>query len=92
MDKEETQLTVQVTPNARKTEVTHWDGAVLKIKLHALPEKGKANKELIEFLSKFFKIPKTSITLIRGETSRNKTLKVPLSPQALSQAIKDQLP
>ena len=46
----------------------------IKVKLTAQPIEGKANKALVEFLSKQLKIPKTSIEILRGETSKDKTL------------------
>jgi len=45
-----------------------------KIKITAQPIDGKANKCLIEFLSKTFKIPKSSIEIVKGETSKEKTI------------------
>ncbi|HLD44959.1 MAG TPA: DUF167 domain-containing protein [bacterium] len=70
-------LTVQITPNARKSEVIGSDGHVLKLKIAAPPAEGKANKELICFLSKLWKVPKSSLTILKGHTSRIKILDVP---------------
>ena len=50
------------------------DETGIKVKLTAQPIEGKANKALVEFLSKQLKIPKTSIEILRGETSKDKTL------------------
>lgn len=66
-------LTVKIAPNASKNEIIK-DETGIKIKLTAQPIEGKANKALIEFLSKRFKIPKTSIQILKGETSKEKTL------------------
>ena len=66
-------LTVKIAPNASKNEIIK-DETGIKIKLTAKPIEGKANKALIEFLSKRFKIPKTSIQILKGETSKEKTL------------------
>ena len=46
----------------------------IKVKVTAQPIENKANKALIEFLSKTFKIPKTSIEILKGDTSKEKTL------------------
>lgn len=89
--KNECQLRVQVVPKSSRTEIVSWDGEVLKVRLNAVPEKGKANKELIEFLAKWLKLPKTSVQLQRGDTSRVKTLLLPISLEALIEAIEDQL-
>ena len=64
---------IKISPNASKNEIIKDDTGI-KIKLTAQPIEGKANKALIEFLSKQFKIPKTSISIIKGETSKDKTL------------------
>ncbi len=65
--------TIKISPNAKKNEIIKTDTEV-KIKITAQPIDGKANKALIEFLSKTFKIPKTSISIIKGETSKEKTI------------------
>ena len=46
----------------------------IKIKITAQPIDGKANKALIEFLSKQFKVPKSYFEIIRGETSKDKSV------------------
>ena len=65
-------ITVKVIPRAQKNALVSYDNEILKVRLHALPEKGEANEELIEFLAEVFDLPKSSITLIRGHTSRIK--------------------
>jgi len=64
---------IKISPNAKKNEIVK-DGALIKVKIAAQPVDGKANKTLIEFLSKTFKIPKTSIQILKGETSKEKTI------------------
>lgn len=64
---------IKISPNAKKNEIIKEDTGV-KIKITAQPIDGKANKTLVEFLSKNFKIPKTSIKILKGETSKNKTI------------------
>ena len=65
-------LTIQVIPNANQAEIAGVEGGSLRVRINAVPEKGKANKKLIEFLSKAFKIPKSRIHVLRGDTSRTK--------------------
>lgn len=48
----------------------------LKINVISVPEKGKANKELIAFLAKMFKIAKSSFTIVGGETDRYKKIMI----------------
>ena len=64
---------IKISPNAKKNEIVKADD-LTKIKVTAQPIDGKANKALIDFLSKEFKIPKTSIIILKGETSKEKTL------------------
>ncbi len=66
-------VTFKIVPNSSKNEIIKTDDTI-KIKITAQPVDGKANKALIEFLSKQFKIPKTSIEILRGETSKEKTI------------------
>jgi uncharacterized protein len=67
---------VKVIPRARTSEIVEWKDGVLKIRLHAIPEKGEANEALIEFLADQLDISKSSITLIRGSASRIKHLQI----------------
>lgn len=64
-------INLKISPNASKNAIIK-DSEILKIKVTAQPIDGKANKALIEFLSKIFKVPKTYFEIIRGETSKEK--------------------
>ncbi len=64
---------LKISPNSSKNVILK-DETGIKVKLTAQPIEGKANKALVEFLSKQLKIPKTSIEILRGETSKDKTL------------------
>ena len=72
--KEGCYLKVFITPKSSKNQILSIINDELKIKIAAPPEKGKANKELIRFLSRNLKIQKDSISITKGETSRHKTL------------------
>ena len=66
-------IRLKISPNASKNEnIRSSDG--IKIKITAQPIDGKANKCLVEFISKKYKIPKSSIEIVRGETSKEKTI------------------
>jgi hypothetical protein len=69
-------LAVKVTPNAGRNEITGFDEDTLRVKIAAPPDKGKANKELVDFLSGRLGVKKTSVAIIRGLTSRNKVISV----------------
>ena len=66
-------LKLKISPNSSKNEIIFTDEG-LKIKLNAQPIENKANKALVEFLSKKLKLPKSSIEIVKGETSKEKTL------------------
>ena len=66
-------LKIRIIPSASKSQIIITSD-MIKIKVTAPPVENKANKALIEYLSKCFKIPKTSISIVKGETSKDKTL------------------
>ena len=59
----------------RDAVVGERDGAVL-IRISAPPVDGKANAALIAFVAKRLGVPKGSVTIVRGETARNKVIRV----------------
>lgn len=66
-------IKLKISPNASKNEIIKTDEMV-KVKVTAQSIENKANKALIEFLSKNFKVPKSSIEIVKGETSKEKTI------------------
>ena len=66
-------VTLKIVPNSSKNDII-VDGDFIKVKITAQPIEGKANKALVEFLSKKSGIPKTKIEIVNGETSKEKTL------------------
>ncbi|MBT5820147.1 MAG: DUF167 domain-containing protein [Candidatus Magasanikbacteria bacterium] len=70
-------IEIKVLPKSSKNSVVFdAEKNIYKIKITEVPEKGKANKKVIELLSKYLHTPKTSITIIRGKTSKNKVVKI----------------
>jgi uncharacterized protein (TIGR00251 family) len=67
---------IKITPNAHKNEIVGWQGDVLKVKIEAPPEKGKANDLLIEFLAETFSLAKQNIRIVSGHTSRLKKVEI----------------
>ena len=66
-------VNLKIVPNSSKNDIV-IEEEFAKVKITAQPIEGKANKALIEFLSKKFKIPKTNIEIVKGETSKEKTI------------------
>ncbi len=67
-------LQIHVIPNASKSEISGEHNGKLKIKISSPPVDGSANKELINFFSKKFKISKSKINIKMGEKGRDKTI------------------
>lgn len=70
--------TIRVTPNASRDKIvedTQEDGSLLyRIAVTVPPEDGKANEAVIKLLAKHLGIAKSSLRIIRGETSRHKVV------------------
>jgi uncharacterized protein (TIGR00251 family) len=81
-------LHLRVTPNAGRDAIegveTRDDGAsVLRIRVAAVPDRGRANAAVIALLAKALGVPKTTLSLVSGETSRFKTVLVNAAEPAL---------
>lgn len=74
-------LSLRVTPNAGRdgidgAEVRDDGSTVLRLRVKAVPDKGKANAAVIALLAKVLGVAKSSMTLVSGETARLKTVLV----------------
>jgi hypothetical protein len=69
-------LAIKAIPNAPRTEITGWLGAALKVKVHAPPVEGRANAALCEFLAETLGRPRRAVTVLRGDTSRQKLVRI----------------
>ncbi|MBI4302097.1 MAG: YggU family protein [Chloroflexi bacterium] len=69
-------VNVQVQPNARRNEVLGFEEGIWRIRVAAPPVAGKANSELIDFLSQLLGVSKGSITIEHGHTSRRKVIAI----------------
>lgn len=69
-------LQVYVQPRASRDEVAGWHERGWKVRLKAPPVDGAANAQLIRFLAKAFKVAPSAVCLLKGETSRQKTLSI----------------
>lgn len=85
-------LHVRVTPNAGVnridgTELRDDGTAVLRVRVTAVPDRGKANGAVIGLLAKALAVPKTAVVLAQGETARLKTFEIGGDPVALAARI-----
>ena len=67
---------VKVHPRAKKNAITGEVGDALKLALTAPPVDGKANEACIDFFAKLLNLPRSSVTIAAGQTSRNKVIRV----------------
>ncbi len=86
-------LAIRVTPRARRNEVAEvLNDGTIRIRLTAPPVEGKANKALIEFLSQILGVPKSRISIVAGETGRDKLVSIlDMEPQEAQRRILEHL-
>lgn len=71
-----TSFAVKVHPRAKRNAITGELGNALKVSLTTPPIEGRANEACIEFFAKLLKVPRSSVTIAAGQTSRNKVIRV----------------
>jgi uncharacterized protein len=86
------EIALRVTPKSRMDQMTGLHGASngplsLALKFCALPDKGAANKAVIDLLAKALGVPKSCISLLSGSTKRNKTVLVRGEPQQIEGSL-----
>ena len=69
-------FTVKVHPRARKNAMTRQAGGGLKLSITAPPSAGKANDACVQFLAQVLRVPRSSVTIASGQSSRNKRIRV----------------
>jgi len=80
IDNDSVILNIKAQPGASKNEFCglYGDDAI-KVRIRAAAVEGAANKELIKFISKSFKVPKSEVKFVSGETSKIKRVSFPLT-------------
>ena len=69
-------LAINAIPNAPRSVVCGWLGDALKVKVHAPPVEGRATAALCEFLADELGLPRRAVTVLRGDLSRQKILRI----------------
>lgn len=69
-------VAIKAIPNAPRSAVVGWLGEALKVKIHAPPVNGRANDALCEFLAEQLGLPRRAVTLVQGDTSRQKLVRI----------------
>lgn len=72
-----TLLRLRIQPRASRDEIVGLHGDDLKVRISAPPVDSAANESLVKFLSKRLNLPKSRVQLLKGLTSRNKTILLP---------------
>lgn len=80
-------LKVYVQPGAKRTAIVGLHNQMIKIAIKEKAQEGAANEALREFLSELLRVSKSSVTLIRGGTSRQKVINVVGEPEALMEQL-----
>jgi hypothetical protein len=84
---------VRVHPRARRNAITGTLGDALKLSLTAPPAEGRANDACIDFLAEVLRLPRSSVTIAAGHSSRNKVVRVlGLSASAVAERLAAALP
>ena len=90
--RDEAILAVRVTPGAKRNAVTGFKEGIWNIKIAAPPFEGRANEELLAFLSKKLNIRKSSLNVVKGQTSRKKLVSVSgMSQKEMARRLYDEL-
>jgi len=79
---------IKVHPRAKKNAITGEVGDALKVSITAPPVDGKANEACVEFFAKLLNVPRSSVTITAGQSSRNKVIRVAgLSAEEVSRRL-----
>lgn len=69
-------INVHVNAKSKRSEVKKIDNATYRVKVDAIPEKGAANRRLVEILSGYFKVPKSNVIIVAGERAKVKIVEI----------------
>ena len=69
-------LQIRVVPKAKRNSIEIGDDGLFKVRVTAVPARGKANDAVIALLSKLIGVPKRDIQIVRGHSARNKLVRV----------------
>jgi uncharacterized protein (TIGR00251 family) len=75
-DRKRNTLHLRVYPHAGRNELTGFKDGILQVRVAAPPVKGRANRELTAFLSQALGVSQSSLTIVKGHTSRNKVIAI----------------
>ena len=77
MSRESFIINVKVIPRSTVSEVAgKTENGILRVKVHAVPERGKANLEVCRVLSEYFGVPRSNVEIVSGHTSAQKRVRI----------------
>ncbi|MCX8021623.1 MAG: DUF167 domain-containing protein [Syntrophorhabdaceae bacterium] len=79
-------IEVKVVVNAKKREIKR-EGKGLKVKVLSLPQEGRANSELVDYLSETFGVKRSEIKILKGEKERKKLISIPIDDETLKRIV-----
>jgi uncharacterized protein (TIGR00251 family) len=81
-------LRVRVTPRAKRNEIGSFRDGVLQVRVAAPPAEGKANASVLKLLAKRLRVPRSSLQVVQGESSRDKVIRIEqLDEEELGRAL-----
>jgi uncharacterized protein (TIGR00251 family) len=80
-------LRLRVKPGARRRAILGVHAGALKLSVTTAPERGKANRSALRLLAEALDVPASEIEILAGQSSREKTVLVPLSPEAIVERL-----
>ena len=84
-------LDIHVQPGGSRNELCGQHGDSLKVKVKARPVEGAANQAVREFFAELFEIPKSSVTILKGDRARTKSILLGGDTEKLLNRLKDVL-
>jgi uncharacterized protein YggU (UPF0235/DUF167 family) len=69
-------FSVKVVPKSTRDEIAGWLDGVLKVRVRAAPEKGRANAAVEELLARELGVPRRNVRVVAGHTAPRKTVEV----------------
>ena len=85
-------IRVRVIPNASRNEVVGRIGSTVRVKVAAPAIDGKANAELVEFLSDFFEVRNRGVKIVRGQKGKEKTVEIFGRPEEELEEVMETIP
>lgn len=80
-------MRLRVSPGARSDRILGVHGGALKISVSAPPERGKANRAVVDLLATVLGLPRSAVRIVAGESSRDKVALVSLPPRVTREAL-----